>query len=78
MTVGLNMWWNSTLTATVATVITQYLQYNNTAITNTTTIYNATATDDLAAPPGIIPGALLYSQTFYDIGATVDFGSTIM
>jgi hypothetical protein len=42
--VGLGQWASTTVTATVATVITQYLQYNNTVVTSTTTVTNSSAT----------------------------------
>ncbi|KAF2814038.1 uncharacterized protein BDZ99DRAFT_473163 [Mytilinidion resinicola] len=77
-TVGLNFWWNQSLTITYATVLTQYLQYNNTVILNTTTIYNASATQGLVVPTDIIPGYLLYSETFFDIGTTIDLTTTTL
>jgi hypothetical protein len=46
--IGLGQWYNSSVTATVATVITQYLQYNNTVVTTSTTVYNASATGTYA------------------------------
>lgn len=82
MTVGLNVWLNTSFTATVATVITQYLQYNNTVITNTTTIYNATATEDLFVPSSLNPliPNLIYSRTFVDVGTAASsyWGGSIM
>jgi len=38
--VDLNFWWNSSIEVTVATVITQYLQYNNTIIPSVITRHN--------------------------------------
>jgi len=46
--VGLGEWYTSSVTATVATVITQYIQYNNTVVTTSTTVYNETATQTQA------------------------------
>ena len=46
--VGLGEWYNTTVTATVATVITQYIQYNNTVVTTSTTVTNDTATNTQA------------------------------
>ncbi|KAF2500081.1 hypothetical protein BU16DRAFT_556569 [Lophium mytilinum] len=76
--VGLNFWWNQSLTITYATVLTQYLQYNNTVILNTTTIYNASATQGPVVPTDIIPGYLIYSETFFDIGTTIDLNTTTL
>jgi len=69
------------LTATVATVITQYLQYNNTIIPNTTTIYNASATDSLYQS---VSNVLIsdfffeYSKTVLDFETTTDFGTVVV
>ncbi|KAK4986327.1 hypothetical protein LTR50_005374 [Elasticomyces elasticus] len=42
--VGFNSWWSTHLEITVATVVTQYLQYNNTVIAgNKTTLFNTNA-----------------------------------
>ncbi|KAI9697532.1 MAG: hypothetical protein M1820_007731, partial [Bogoriella megaspora] len=53
--VGLNFWWNSSYEATVATVITNYIKYDNTVIPgNVTTIYNHSATQSLYGTNGYI------------------------
>ncbi|KAF2280770.1 uncharacterized protein EI97DRAFT_8100 [Westerdykella ornata] len=66
MTVGLNVWWTSSFTATVATVVTEYLQYNNTVIPNaTSTIYNEVKPDDFytSISTDLLPGVLVYERT---------------
>ncbi|XTI92559.1 hypothetical protein V2W45_1424433 [Cenococcum geophilum] len=65
------MWWNSTVAVTVATVITQYLQYNNTVIPKTTTLYNATAMDNIELPSDIIPADLVYTRTYLKLATTL-------
>lgn len=70
------MWWNTVLTVTVATVLTQYLKYNNTVIPKTTTVYNVNATNSVSVPTGIIPGWLPYSSTYVNIGSTLVVGTT--
>lgn len=70
-------WWNTTYPATVETVITQWLQYNNTIVPNTTTLYNPGATSEVSAPT-IFPGQMLYGHTTYDVGTVIDLGSTIV
>jgi hypothetical protein len=41
--VGLGEWYNKSITATVATVVTQFLQYNNTIVKTSTTVFNESA-----------------------------------
>jgi hypothetical protein len=68
------MWWTSSLEATVATVVTQYLQYNNTVIPNTTTIYNdRKKVESILTPPRnvITNGNLQYTLTFLDWETTI-------
>jgi hypothetical protein len=73
--VGLNYWWNSTLTWTVATVITQIYQYNTTAVTSTTTI---SANQSYDVPPSIIPGSFIYSMTFDGTETEVSMPNTLV
>jgi len=80
MAVGLNYWWTERLTVTAATVLTQYLQYNNTAITSTTTLYNTGAVESVEVPSGIIPdhGEMEYSRTYVSTATAVAFPLTTM
>lgn len=60
--VGLDFWYTSSLEKVVATVLTQYLQYNNTVLTSTSTILNPNATYKYPNTP-LIPGNWLYTVT---------------
>lgn len=52
--VGLNYWWNQTVTAYTATVITRYIEYNNVVSTELATITNVNATKEGSIPTDII------------------------
>jgi hypothetical protein len=52
--VGLGEWYNKSVTATVATVITQFLQYNNTVVTTSTTVFNESAMETSALGLGFL------------------------
>lgn len=51
--VGLNFWWNTTQTAYTATVVTQYVVYNNTVLTEYETMTNGNPPIG-SIPPDII------------------------
>lgn len=80
MTAGLNYWWTETLKATAATILTQYMEYNNTIITNTTTIYDTGAIAKVTAPDEIIPfqSFMEYSDTVIATNTSAVFPFTTM
>jgi hypothetical protein len=60
--VGLDFWYTSSLEKVIATVLTQYLEYNNTVLTSTTTINNPNATYSYPKT-SLIPGNWIYTRT---------------
>ncbi|KAI9659022.1 MAG: hypothetical protein M1821_001982 [Bathelium mastoideum] len=75
--VALNLWWTSSLEVTVATVITNYIQYNNTVLPgNMTTIYNHNATSDLYGFYSIY--SLSGVPTTLDLGGNIYGGTSIL
>jgi hypothetical protein len=73
--VGLGQWYTRSVTATVATVITQYIQYNNTVVTTSTTYFNETATRTDALGLGNIlsgPGFAVYDNTQVVLGTSTN------
>lgn len=57
--VGLNYWWNSTRGRYVATVITSYIQYDNTVVTELATITGS------GALVGTIPNDIIPTHNVY-------------
>ncbi|KAJ4994289.1 hypothetical protein SVAN01_00118 [Stagonosporopsis vannaccii] len=68
--VGLNFWWSSTRGGYTATVVTSYIQYDNTVLTELATITNP------GAPIGSIPNDIIPTHNVYR-GTTLANQSTI-
>lgn len=76
--VGLNFYYTDVLTATVATVLTQVYEYNNTRVTSTTTISSNKTLGDVSVPPSIIPYTFIYSQTIIGTETAITLPNTVV
>jgi hypothetical protein len=78
--VGLNYWHDTTYTAYPITVITQYLQYNNTVVTNLSTIVGPVS--PISVPIDIIPVSsrsfLTYSRSVFNTNNSAVYPETTM
>jgi 2-keto-3-deoxy-6-phosphogluconate aldolase len=70
--VFLHFWWNTTYTAYPTTVITQYLQYNNTVVTNYSTVIDQYLDPGTNAPSGIITTREYGYSSFHTTGTVSD------
>jgi hypothetical protein len=79
MGVGLNYWYTETATAYTATIITRYIQYNNTVSTElaTFTDVNATTISD-NIPSTIIPANNEYGRTTIGFETVATWETTAM
>ena len=75
--VGLDFWYTSYLERVVATVLTQYLQYDDTVLTSTTTISNPNAEYNWPSTP-LIPGEWIYTRTIMHDSIATSFLSTVV
>jgi hypothetical protein len=79
MGVGLNFWYTETATAYTATVITRYIQYNNTVSTELATVTDVNATTiSNSIPYTIVPPHNEYGSTSIGFGTVATWETTAM
>jgi hypothetical protein len=75
--VAIGEWWNTTYSVTTATVITKFTQYNDTVVSQTTTLIDSSPATDSLSIPDLVFG--IYGTSIPVYGSTLSIpGGPIM